>query len=341
VSKTSIWPALKNPAFGKYWLAGLVSGTCVAAHNTAVFWVLGEMHDSALVISLMATLSALALALFTLPAGAFADIVDRKKILCGANLWQASVAICLAILGLAHLLNPYIVLASAFLFSLGFAFGSPASSSVEVEMVSKEHLASANTLGGLRMNISGIIGPLIGGLLIPIVGANYIFGANGLGFLLMFLAILSWKRTRPQTTVAPEDFFATIATAYRYVRYTPGIKVILGRIALFSFFISIIPALMPVVGLKELNLDPSELGYLFTAMAVGSVVGALFIVPLARARLSPNRLIIYADLLLVLDLFLMALIPSAKRLFAGCRTWRSGLDVVCIRALDSGATRDA
>lgn len=78
LNKASIWLALENSAFRKYWLAALISGTCTAAHNTAVFSVLGKLHDSALVISLMSTLSALPFALFTLPAGALADIVDRK-----------------------------------------------------------------------------------------------------------------------------------------------------------------------------------------------------------------------------------------------------------------------
>jgi MFS family permease len=308
MSKASIWLALGNPHFRRFWLATLISGTCFAAHNTAAFWVLGETGDSAFLISLMSTLSALPFALFTLPAGALADMVDRKTILCGTYLWQALIAICLTILGLMHLLNPYIILASAFLFNSGFAFGSPASSSVVTEMVSKDHLASANTLGGLQINISGVIGPLIGGLLIPIIGASLIFGANGVGFLLMFLAILRWKKAGAQTPVLLEDFFATISTAIRYVRYTPGIRVILTRSALFSFFISIIPSLMPVVGLKELHLDPSKLGYLFTAMAIGSVIGAVFIIPLARARLSPNELTIYANLLLVLAVSLMALV---------------------------------
>ncbi len=88
--KTSIWLALRNPVFRGYWLAALVSGTCVAAHNTAAFSVLGKERESALLISMMSTLSALPFALFTLPAGAFADMVDRKKILYGTNLWQAS-----------------------------------------------------------------------------------------------------------------------------------------------------------------------------------------------------------------------------------------------------------
>jgi MFS family permease len=308
MSKTSIWLALNNQVFRRFWLAILISGTCFAAHNTAAFWVLGQTGDSAFLISLMSTLSALPFALFTLPAGALADMVDRKQILCGTNLWQAFIAIGLTILGLMNLLNPYVILASAFLFNSGFAFGSPASSSAVTEMVSKDDVASANTLGGLQINISGVVGPLAGGLLIPIIGPSFIFAANGLGFLLMFLAILPWRKSRTQTAALLEDFFTTITTAIRYVRYTPGIRVILIRSALFSFFISIIPSLMPVIGLKELHLDPSKLGYLFTAMAIGSVIGAVFIIPLARARLSPNKLIIYANLLLVVAVLLMAFV---------------------------------
>ena len=307
-SKTSIWLALSNPVFRGYWLAALTSGTCIAAHNTAAFSVLGHENESALLISLMSTLSALPFALLTLPAGALADIVDRKKILCGTNLWQATVATCLAILAFTGTLNSLIILVSVFLFGIGFAFASPASASVEVEMVSKEELTSANTLGGLQMNLAGIVGPLIGGFLVATSGPGFAFAANGLGFLLMLVAILRWKRPASTTKVEAEDFFATLITAVRYVHYTPGIRVILARIVLLSFFISIIPALMPVVGLRELHLDPSQLGYLFTAMAAGSVAAAICIMPIARARLSPNKLTFYANILLVLDLFLMAIV---------------------------------
>ena len=139
------------------------------------------------------------------------------------------------------------------------------------------------------MNIAGIIGPLIGGFLVSLSGPGSAFATNSAGFLLLLLAISRWKRPAREAKTAPEDFFATIETAIRYVRYAPGIRVILARLALFSFFISIIPALMPVVGLKELHLEPSELGFLFTAMATGSVLAAVFIMPIARARLSPNR----------------------------------------------------
>ena len=306
--KTSTWLALRNPVFRKLWMAMVISGSCIGAHNTAVFWALNSLGASTILISMMATVSALPYTLFTLPAGAIADMVDRKKILLWVQLWHASLAIALAILWMAHLLNPYLILVSAFLFSAGFAVGSPAHSSVIAEMASPEELGSAYTLAGLQMDVSGIIGPLLSALLIPLAGVSFIFGANGVGFLLMFLAVLQWKRVRTQSNLPLENFFESITTAIRYVRYTPGIKILMARHTLFSFFISVIPSLMPVVGLKELHLKASHLGYLFTSMAVGSVVSSAFIIPWARARYSPQRITTFANLVLILVCCLMAFV---------------------------------
>jgi MFS family permease len=306
--KTSTWLALRNPVFRKLWLAMVVSGSCIGAHNTAIFWALNSLGASTIMISLMATVSALPYTLFTLPAGAIADMVDRKKILLAVQIWHAVIAFALAVLWMAHLLNPYLILVSAFLFSAGFAFGSPAHSSIIAEMVSKEDLASAYTLAGLQMDVSGIIGPLFAGLFLPLAGASFIFGANGLGFVFMFLAVLQWKRTRTQSSLPLENFFESLTTAIRYVRYTSGIRILLARHALFSFFIAIIPSLIPVVGLKELHLKASNLGFLFTSMAVGSVISGAFIIPWARAKYSPQRITTAANILLLFDFCLMAFV---------------------------------
>src|SRR5260221_2435395 len=158
------------------------------------------------------------------------------------------------------------------------------------------------------MDVSGIIGPLLSGLLIPLAGVSFICGANALGFLLMCLAILQWKRVQTPSNLPLENFFESLTTAIRYVRYTPGIKVLLARHALFSFFIAIIPALMPVVGLKELHLEASHLGFLFTRMALGSVITGAFIIPWARARNSLQRITTFANLVLLLNCCLMVLV---------------------------------
>src|ERR1700724_3602293 len=152
-AKASTWSALRNPTFRKLWIASLVSGTCVAAHDTAATWVMSTLTPSPFLISLMSTVASLPFLIFTLPAGALADMVDRKKLLVLMNLWLAIAAAALTVLGWLHLLSTYLILISVFLMGVGFALEAPAWTSIVPEIVSPSELRSAATLGGLQLNI--------------------------------------------------------------------------------------------------------------------------------------------------------------------------------------------
>jgi MFS family permease len=208
----------------------------------------GDLDDEhadefAVAPSLMSTVASLPFFLFTLPAGAPADIVDRKRLMYVMNIWLAAAAGGLAILGWLHLLTPYVLLAGVFLIGVGFAFNAPAWTAIQPEIVSNYELPSAATLGGLQLNISGIIGPAIGGLLLPWIGANSVFALNGRFFFLLIFAIAQLKRKKAPSNLPLENFLESFITAIRYVRYAPGIQVVLARNILFAFFISVIPAL--------------------------------------------------------------------------------------------------
>src|SRR5580700_4635875 len=98
LKNTSTFVALRNPVYRKLWFASVFSGTCVAAHDCAAMWVMYKLSPSALFLSLMSTVASLPFFLFTLPAGALADIVDRRKLLSMMNLWLAVAAGSLALL---------------------------------------------------------------------------------------------------------------------------------------------------------------------------------------------------------------------------------------------------
>jgi Transmembrane secretion effector len=167
-------------------------------------------------------------------------------------------------------------------------------------------------LSGLQLNISAIAGPALGGVLMLFVGANGVFLLNAFFALLVVVAITPW---RPQVAKLPlESFFESMTSAIRYVRYSRNVRIVLIRNAIFSFFISVIPALLPVVGLKKLHLSPSNLGLLFTSMGIGSVIAATVILPWARARFSPNTLTRWAAVLGTVVSVLMAFIRE-ERLF--------------------------
>jgi MFS family permease len=272
----------------------------------AATWVMNTLTPSPLLLSLLSTAASLPFFLLTFPAGALADMVDRKKLLSVMHVWLALTAMGLAILGWLKLLNPSIVLAAVFLLGIGFACNAPAWTSVTPDVVTKEELPSAVILGGVQMNISGVIGPALGGVLLPLVGANWIFALNAVGFLVVLAAVLWWPKTHRRLRAPAESVLESFVGAVRYVRYTRGMQIVLVRAFLFALLISVIPALLPVVGLKALHLSSAHLGILFTSLAVGSLLGATFVVPWARDRFTPNQVTILASLLLVLVYILMA-----------------------------------
>jgi MFS family permease len=122
-----------------------------------------------------------------------ADMVNRRKILCIMNLWLAGAAVLLVILGSFQLLNPYVLLFCVFLIGVGFAFHAPAWSAIVPDLVTDEELTSAATLGGLQLNVSGIIGPALGGVLLYFLGASWVFAVNVLCFVVVIFALLQWK----------------------------------------------------------------------------------------------------------------------------------------------------
>ena len=306
------WTALRNPIFRRLWIASVISGICVAAHNNAATYVMNTFATSAFVISLISTVASLPFFLFTLPAGVLADSVNRKKLVCAINVWLAFAAVALAILGWLHLLNPWLILINVFVLGIGFAFNAPTWTSIVAQVVSDAELPSAATLSGLQLNISAVVGPALGGLLVSSIGANLVFVANAACFLLVILAVLQWKQPSVSSKVPSQSFSQSFSSAARYFRCAPELKIVLVRNFIFALFISAIPVIVPVLGLEVLRLNSSKLGFLFTSMGVGSVIGAAVIAPWLRARYSSNTLTLSANLIVILTYVLMGFVRQTE-----------------------------
>ena len=194
-------------------------------------------------------------------------------------------------------------------------FGEPLSRTSLV----RKSCSSAITLGGVQLNLSGIVGPALGGFLLPLLGAPLLISVNALTFLVVALVILQWRPRQIQSTGLRENFTESFISSLRYARNSQRMKIILFRNVLFALVISIVPALLPVIALKELQLSAAQLGLVFTCVGVGSLAGAVFALPYLRQRISPNAITSIAMAIVVVVLLAMAFIRQVPALMV-CAT---------------------
>ena len=340
MKSTSTWFALRNPVFCRLWLASLLSGTVVSAQDLAATWLMHDIGASSLSLSLMATAASMPFFLFTLPAGAFADIVNRRVVIMSAVFWQGACAALLAFGAWTRVINPNSVLACIFVLGIGLAFSAPVWGAIVPDIVSKEELPSAVTLGGVQLNLSGIVGPALSGFLLPMLHAPLLISVNALTFLVVALVILQWRPRQIQSTGLRENFTESFITSLRYARNSQRMRIILFRNALFSLVISIIPALLPVIALREMYLSAAQLGLVFTCVGVGSLLGAVMALPYLRPRISANAITSIAMAIVAGVLIAMAFIHQVPALMictalagvawalAGAEIWVAGQRVM-------------
>jgi MFS family permease len=224
---SSTWFALRNPVFCRLWLATLLSGTFVSSQDVTATWLMHDLGASPFWLSLMASAASAPFFLFTVPAGAIADIVNRRAVIVSAVLWQAAWSVVLALGAFTNLINPSAVLACIFALGIGLAFGAPVWGAIVPDIVGKDELPSAITLGGVQLNLSGIVGPALGGFLLPLLGAHALISFNALAFVLVAFVIMQWKPRQGPSIRLRENFAESFINSLRYARNSQRMKVIL------------------------------------------------------------------------------------------------------------------
>jgi Transmembrane secretion effector len=168
----------------------------------------------------------------------------------------------------------------------------------------------------VQLNLSGIVGPALGGLLLPVLGAPLLIAFNAMTFVVVALAVAQWRPRREQETMPRENFTESFVSSLRFANHSQRIKTILFRDLIFALVISIVPALLPVVSLKELHLSAAHLGLVFTCVGIGSLFGAIVLLPYLRQRISPNAITSISMTILALVLGALAVTRQLPVLLA-------------------------
>ncbi|BBH63609.1 MFS transporter [Actinoplanes sp. OR16] len=308
--KDGPWTPLKNPVFRILWLAVLASNAGTWMQTVGAQWLVVHEPDAATWTSLVQTVTTLPVLLFALPAGTLADALDRRRLLLAVQIGLFFVAATLTALAALDHLPPALLLVFTFLLGCGQALTLPSWQAVIPEVVPHDQLPAASALGAVNTNLARSAGPAVGGLLVAQFGSAVVFGLNALSFAIFALALAGWRRPPQPPTGHPERFGSALRAGERYVRWSPVVRRILGRVVLFVLPGSVIWALLPVVARQELGMGAQGYGILLAALGVGAIAGAL-LMPRARRILRTDQMIVGTGAVYGAALAVIAFVPHA------------------------------
>jgi MFS family permease len=157
--QASPWIAFRHMTFAVVWIATVIVNSGTWMYNAASGWLMTSLDANPLTVSLVQVATSLPMFLFALPAGALADIVDKRRFLIVAEIVITVVAAMSAVMAWLNVVNPTILLLFTFLLGAAAAFTAPAWQSVVPQLVPKQDLAAAIACSGVGVNISRAIRP--------------------------------------------------------------------------------------------------------------------------------------------------------------------------------------
>src|SRR6516162_4662123 len=161
---------LRQPVFRALWLASLASNLGTWLQNVGAGWLMTGLTPSPLMAALVQAATTLPVFLLALPAGALADVIDRRRLLLAAQGWMLVAAAALAAATAAGVVTPWLLLALTFALGLGFALNAPAWQAAVPELVPRAEVPAAVALNGVSVNASRAVGPALGGVLVAAAG---------------------------------------------------------------------------------------------------------------------------------------------------------------------------
>jgi len=295
----SPWAPLREPLFRSLWGAAVISYTGTWMQNVGAGWLMTQLTTSPLKVSLVTAASTLPVFLVILPAGALADLVDRRRFLLITQSWMVVAAAMLGILTLLGYVTPPILLLYTFLLGLGSVMNDPAWQAITPEIVSAKNHAPAVALNSVGFNVARALGPAVGGLVIAATSSGVAFLLNAASFFGVILFLYRWKRPHYEH-VETGRVRDAMATGFRYVRGAPVVRAVLIRTAAFSWAASCLLALLPILARPH---GASGYGLLLGSFGLGALAGAALL-PRLRTRLSVDALVVFATILFAAMTFL-------------------------------------
>ena len=281
-SEQSSWSPLLQPAFRALWIATIVSNLGTWMQNVGASWLMTGLSPSPLIIAMVQAATSLPVFLLALPAGALADIADRRRLLLITQFWMLAAAAALSTVTYAGAMSPALLLLLTFILGVGAAMNGPTWQATVGDLVAPHELSAAVSLNSAAFNLARAVGPALAGVILARAGAGTVFLLNALSFIGVLFVLYRWKSTPRESVLPAERFVGAMRAGVRYVRNAPAVHAVLMRTAAFILFGSAIWALLPLVVKTSMGRGPSAYGVLLGGIGSGALIGATLLPRLKR-----------------------------------------------------------
>jgi MFS family permease len=299
--------SLEVPNYRRYFAGQLISLSGTWMQTVAAIWVILTLTDSGVAVGLTTALQFLPMLLIGAWGGLLADRIPKRRLLMTTQALMAIPAVGLFAVTASGAATPWMVYLAVFAFGSLNAIDNPTRQSFVYEMVGPDRVVNAVSLNSVLVQAARIVGPGIAGVLIATVGVAPVFALNALTFVAMILALRGMDPQRLHAgPVAPREPGA-IRAGLLYVRRTPELLVPLGLMALVGTLGFNFQVVLPLLAKFSFESGAMTYAALVSAMAVGSIAGAL--VNGHRGRTGP-RLIAGGALAFGASALLAAAMPS-------------------------------
>jgi MFS family permease len=281
---------LRNVTFRWLWIASVVSNVGTWMQNVGAAWLMALLTRSPLYVALVQSATSLPVFLLGIPAGALADIVDRRKLLLWTQGAMLAAAAILGVMTMAGYTGPWSLLLLTFALGLGSTMNGPAWQAIMPELVPRAELPAAIALNSAGFNLARAVGPALGGAVVAATSAGPAFMLNAVSFVGVMMVLWMWRRRPREQSHAEEHISSAMLAGIRYVRFAPPMHSVLIRSAAFVAPASALWAILPVLAKTDLGLGSTGYGVLLGCLGAGSILGASVLSRL-RERFSPNLLV--------------------------------------------------
>lgn len=304
------------------WIASIFSNIGSWMHEVGAGWLMTSLAPSPLMVALVQAATSAPVFLLALPAGALADIIDRRRYLIATQVWMMLAAAVLGVLTLAGLATAPLLLVLTFALGIGTAMMMPAWGAMTPELVPRQELHAAIGLNTVGMNVARAVGPALAGVIIAATGPGVVFILNAVSFLATIAALHSWKRAPRQSDLPAERLAGAVRAGLRYARHSLALRAVLVRSLAFFVFGSATWALLPLIVRQELRSGPGTYGAFLACLGVGAIVSALLL-PSVRNRVSRDRVVAGGTVLYTVAM--LALAHSGNVYAAGAAMFLMGM----------------